>query len=548
MNNVLTEVRNFAEQQLEHLYHLNKIGSALSAEKDINKIFEMIIDEAMKFTSADGGTIYVLSNDERNLEFAIAVNISLKVRKGGTYGKIDWPPVPMYDKYNNPNHHNVSTYVAHTGKAMNIEDVYDLEGFDMSGTKKYDEANDYRSKSMLVIPMRNHEDDIIGVLQLINAQDNNWNVIPFSKEKERLVLSLASQAAVALTNKTLIKGLQDLLEAFIKSIANAIDKKSAYTGEHIRKVAELTMMIANAINNDDENCIGLHFSDDQLTEIRIAGWMHDIGKIITPEAIMDKSTKLQTIFDRIELIDTRFQAVKKEIKIRYLTKELEMYKSGNIDEDKIKQLHKDLDFQLAEIDNYLEFLRYINIGREKMDNKELEKLEHIASKKIQWNDNDRLLNNDELENLSIRKGTLTGKEFSIMKAHAYITERMLIELPFPKKMRNIPLFASAHHERLDGTGYPHGLKGKEIPLQSRIIAIADIYEALVAQNRPYKKGKTLSEALSIMANDVKNGKIDKDIFELFIDKKIYLEYAKKEINPSQIDEVNIEKIKEIYKK
>jgi HD-GYP domain-containing protein (c-di-GMP phosphodiesterase class II) len=527
------EVKGFMEKQLDQIRRLNQIGTALSAEKNLDRLLEMIVDEAREFTNADGGTLYIMSDDEEELHFAIVQNTSLNIRMGGTGGKITWPSVQLKNLDGKPNHANVSAYAAITGQVVNISDVYHAEGFNFGGTRKFDSETGYRSKSMLVVPMRNHENDIIGVLQLLNAQiEGRTEVVSFSIENQKMTESLASQAAVAISNKRLIHDLENLLESFIRTIATAIDEKSPYTGGHVRRVSELTMAIAEKINKSMEGPYAdVCFDEDQLRELHISAWLHDVGKITTPEYIVDKGKKLETIYNRMEALRARFEILKRD-------HEIEALKNGSNQRDvygakkancNVKEDERDLD---ADYD----FLADINLGTKFMDEKMLDRLQRIAGRKwILGGDLQSFLSDEEVYNLSIRMGTLTDEEKEIVKNHASVTHKMLDQLPFPKKLKNVSYYASSHHERMDGAGYPFGLKGEEIPLQARIIALADIFDALTAKDRPYKKEKTLSEAIKIMQYMVKDNHIDRDLFELFIKERIHLDYAKKELTPSQID-------------
>lgn len=535
MSKILSNRDESGGNPLEHIMKLARIGTALSAEKNLDRLFEMIVDEAREFTNADGGTLYIMTDDETALRFAIVQTSSLNIRMGGTSGEITWHPINLKNPDGTPNHANVCAHVALSEETVNIADVYHAEGFNFEGTRKFDAGTGYRSKSMLVVPMRNHENDIIGVLQLLNAQDRvTGEVIPFSIECQRLTESLASQAAVALTNNRLIQALENLFEAFIRSIATAIDEKSPYTGGHVRRVAELTMTIAARINDaKDGPYANVSFSDDEMKELRIAAWMHDVGKITTPEYVVDKATKLETIFDRIEVIKTRFEVLKRESKIESLKekasckKDLQFEAIRDSYKNKIKSLRDDFNF-----------LASLNKGRDYLDDDRIKRLQAIARKKLVVDGKVQpLLTEDEIHNLLIRRGTLTDEEREIIKNHAAITFKMLSQLPFPKKLKNVPLYAGAHHERLDGSGYPLGLKGDQLPLQARIIALADVFEALTAKDRPYKKGKTLSEAMKILKSMAKDNHIDPDLFDLFVEEGIHMDYAKKELSPQQIDEV-----------
>ena len=533
LSKLAPEVKGFLEKQLDQIRRLNQIGTALSAEKNLDRLLEMIVDEARKFTNADGGTLYIMSDDDEELHFAIVQNTSLNIRMGGTGGKITWPSVKLKNLDGSPNHANVSAYAAITGQVVNISDVYHAEGFNFEGTRKFDAETGYRSKSMLVVPMRNHENDIIGVLQLLNAQiARTTEVISFSTENQKMTESLASQAAVAISNNRLIHDLEHLLESFIRTIATAIDEKSPYTGGHVRRVSELTMTIAEKINKSvDGPYAGVSFDEDELKELRISAWLHDVGKITTPEYIVDKGKKLETIYNRMEALKERFEILRRDHAIEEL-------KNGNRQRNR-KSVKKTIDSAAKEemdLDADYEFLTDINTGTKFMDEKMLDRLKNIAGRK--WNlggDLRNLLSDDEVCNLSIPLGTLTDKEKEIVKNHVTVTHKMLSQLPFPKKLKNVSYYASSHHERIDGAGYPFGLKGDEIPLQARIIALADIFDALTAKDRPYKKEKTLSEAVKIMGYMVKDNHIDRDLFELFIKERIHLDYAKKELTPNQMD-------------
>jgi HD-GYP domain-containing protein (c-di-GMP phosphodiesterase class II) len=514
----------------DQIKHLLQIGVALSGERNVNHLLEIIVDEAREFTNADAGTLYIMSDDETELHFAIVRNISLNIRVGGTGEKITWPPVKLIKADGTPNHANVSAYVAISGEAVNIDDVYDAEGFNFEGTKKFDKNTGYRSKSMLVVPLRNYENDIIGVLQLLNALDPaTGKVISFSPEDQEMILSLASQAAVTLSNSRLINELENLLESFVKTIATAIDEKSPYTGGHIRRVAELTMNIANKINETQQGPFAaVKFSNDQLQELRMAAWLHDVGKITTPEHIVDKATKLQAVHDRIHDVKTRMELIKKD----YLPA-----MQSRINKDKrTEETTLMADAEIKSLDEEYQFLLEINKGAEFLNDEKVARIKRIAKRKLNADGKDKpLLSDEEIYNLSIRQGTLTQEERNIINNHVLVTQKILSQLPFPKKLRHIADYAAAHHEKIDGTGYPLGLKGEQLSLQSRIIAIADVFEALTAKDRPYKKGKGLAEALKIMESMAKNKHIDADLYELFIKEKIYAEYAKRELAPHQID-------------
>jgi len=528
---------NYLEKRIERL---NNISLSLSREEDVNVVFELILDEAKYITNADGRTLYMKDDDGMNMNFEILQNDSMKIMRGGTSGKkIKLPHIPLVEN-GKPNMNNVNTYVAHTGETLNITDAYKEEGFDFSGTMAMDERTGYRSKSFLNVPLKNHENDTIGVIQLINSINiNNGDVQPFTLEMQELVESLASQGAVALTNKKLVLELENLFESFIKLIATAIDEKSPYTGGHCERVPEIAMKLADAVSNIEEGKYkNFSLSKDESYELYIASWLHDCGKVATPVHIVDKGKKLETITDRIEVINTRFEVIKRDIEIEMLKKELELGK-GNKSSDKLNQIKLEYKNSINELNRQNAFIKKINFGSDFIDKNEKKQIEKISEKK--WILNGKsvpLLEKMDIRNLQISKGTLLPEEREIINKHIDITIDMLEKLPYPKKLKNVPEFAGGHHEKINGKGYPKGLVGDEMSIQAKIMAIADIFEALTAKDRPYKKGKTLSEAMGIL-NDMKNNnEIDKDLFHIFVKKHIYKIYADKYLDKDQIDEVD----------
>jgi HD-GYP domain-containing protein (c-di-GMP phosphodiesterase class II) len=534
---VVTEVKKYAEVQAGHIRRLNEIGIALSAEQNLDRLLEMILEEARSFSRADGGTLYTVDHERQCLDFAIVQNESMHIRMGGAGQPITWPSVPLLVE-GTPNYANVSSYVALTGEIVNIPDVYTAEGFDFSGPRKYDATTGYRSRSMVVIPMRNKEDEIIGVLQLINALDpGTGEVLPFSDNDVALVSSLASQAAVALTNVRLYQDLERLFESFIVTIATAIDEKSPYTAGHIRRVQELTMAIAAAINRESDGVFKeFRFSGDELNELRIASWLHDVGKIITPEYVVDKKTKLETIIDGVDLVAARFDLLRKEARIRNLEAKLALYAGNDPPPDALAEL----DARLAEEERRLceerDFVVRCNQPGEYLGEENRARLREIAAKRGEIDGCETpYLTDDELTDLSVVKGSLNDREREIIMNHALVTMKMLKCLPFPRRLRHVPEYASYHHEKLDGTGYPFRLRGDQLPLQTRIIAIADIFEALTAKDRPYKRPMSIAETLKIMEFMKKDGHIDADILELFVRDEIYRDYAERELDDCQPD-------------
>ncbi|MBM15760.1 MAG: hypothetical protein CMH75_06695 [Nitrospina sp.] len=533
LHSVVDEVRVYAEQLGGLIKKLSDIGRALSGVHDLNTLLEMILDQARNFTNADAGTLYILEGD--TLRFQIVQNDSLKIRMGGTTGeKIPFPPVELKES-------NVSAYVALHGESVNIPDVYDTDLFDFTGPKKFDQSTGYRSKSMLVIPMKNHENDVIGVLQLLNAINiKNKEVIPFSNDYVNLSESLASQAAVAITNAKLISTMSELFEAFVKVMATAIDEKSPVTGGHIRRVANLTLTMAEFINGHNEGKFkDINFSPEQMYELRIAAYMHDIGKVTTPVEIVEKAKKLQTIFDRIHYVRLRMDYIIQKINLEGQRRIIELLEEG-ADKHKIEKAESDLKNETQELQDIRSFINKCNEPGEFLEDETLDRLKEISQRTYLDSEGKTqpFLTEDELLNLSIRRGSITEAERKKMQDHAAVTLRMLKQIPFTKKLKNIPNFAGAHHEFINGNGYPLGLKGDEIPFEGRLMAVTDIAEALTASDRPYKKAMPLETVYRILRSMVEKGELDNDLVELFIDKEIYKVYQDKYENGKKVTNIS----------
>ena len=529
----------YQSNMLGQLDRLNAIGIALSAEPDTSRLLEIILLGAKELTNADGGTLYSVTEDN-HLKFEILRSLSLNIAMGGTTGvAIPFANLPIYGPDGQPNLSTVSAYSVANSKTVNIPDAYLTDGFDFSGTRKFDEKVGYRSKSFLTVPMRNHEDEIIGVLQLINAVDPvTKQIITFTQSHQRLVESLASQAAVALTNQNLINGLKNLFEAFIKLIADAIDEKSPYTGGHCQRVPELTMLLADAaIKTNVGPLASFTMTEKEAYELKIAAWLHDCGKVTTPESVMDKATKLETIFDRIHLIDQRFELLKTQRENTHLRKAMnEVRKGGAVN---AKYIEHGVNVIKKQLDDDKNFIRKINFGSEFMKPEDIQRVKDIANYEYLSDSGHSLkfLSENEIYNLIIERGTLTAEERTVINNHIVVTVNMLEALPYPKDLRRVPEYAGGHHERMDGKGYPKGLTRDQMSIPARMMGIADIFEALTSKDRPYKRAKTLSESLNILGNMRLDNHIDPDIFDLFVREKIYLQYAEKFLDPEQIDAV-----------
>jgi HD-GYP domain-containing protein (c-di-GMP phosphodiesterase class II) len=532
----------------ERLDLLTEVSVALGAGADIGGFLEQILRVAKSMTHADGGTLYRPSADGRSLCFDITLNDTLGLYQGGASGNpIGMAPVPLVDATGQRNLGSVAAYAANLHKSVNIEDVYQAEGFNFSGMRAFDGAYGYHSQSFLTVPMTDHEGELIGVLQLVNARERRGDqradphggggraaIRAFSETDQRFIEALAAQAAVALTNRQLVAQMEGLLEALVNLINIGIDEKSPYTGRHCQFVPDLTMLLADAVHATEAGPLaGFRMTDADRKELRFAGLLHDCGKITTPVHVVDKATKLHTLFDRIQLIDTRFEVLLRDAEIAALRAQCQ----SGADHAAIGAA---LAAQQAALRADRDFLRHANVGSEGMSAAEQERVHRIAA--CRWIGPDGVecdfLDADEVLNLTIRFGTLNDAERAIINNHIVVTIRMLESLPWPKHLRNVPEYAGGHHERMDGKGYPRGLTGDQMSVQARIMAIADIFEALTASDRPYKLGKTLSESLHILGKFALNGHIDPDLFDIFVRERVYLTFARAHLDAWQLDDVD----------
>lgn len=515
---------------------LTRIGKALSSERDRDTLLEHILLAAKEIANADGGTLYLLSPEGDVLEYVIVRTDSLGIAYGGTTGKK--PPFKIIHLYHpetgDPELRTQVVRAVVTKQSINVADAYDSDEFDFTNTKAFDLNYGFRTRSVITIPMINHRGEPIGCVQLINAKDPATGAtIPFSDGTLEIIDSLVSQASVIVDKETLIGEQKTLLESFIKMMAQAIDAKSPYTGAHCVRVPVLTEMLAEAACNDTQGFFR-HFtmSDEEKYELHIAGWLHDAGKMVTPVHIMDKATKLETIHDRIHLIIARCEILKREARIRYLEAVAE-----NLTEK--PALHAKYLSELAAIDTDITFLKVANIGGEFMEDEKIERLKTLAQRTLEIEGKaEPLLTENEVYNLSTRRGTITAEERQIMNDHMVHTVNMLESMPWPRHLQRVPEYATGHHEKMDGTGYPRGLLAGTMSIPARMMCIADIFEALTASDRPYKKAKMLSEAMAIIGQFKKSNHLDPNVVDFFITSKTYRKFAEMFLPADQIDAVD----------
>lgn len=497
-------------------WDLDKTGDLLirlAKQTSLSGLMNLILTEARSITGAEGGTFYRWSgeDDAACLKFAsihnTALNINIHDAEQDDQG---WQPIPLF-KNGQPNHSNVATFVALTKQTVIIEDAYETSNFDFSGTRKFDESHRYRSRSIMAVPLLNHDNHVIGVLQLLNARNKNGLLHNFSPSDQETVEAMAKFAAITLDNQKLVDSHKNLLDAFIKALAQIIDVRSPHTSAHCQRIPVLTELIAGAACDQTEG----YFKDFQLDkdgwyELSVAAWMHDCGKLATSENVLNKGTKLERLHDGMESVRARFAALIAQAP----------------DEDKKFVLR----------DN-LAFLERINKGGEFMSDDDKCRVESIAE--LKWEDAEGnlqpALTEPEVYNLCITRGTINEEERAHINSHIDVTIEVLEKLPFPPKLKKVPEYAGGHHERMDGKGYPKGLTRDEMSIPARIMGIADVFEALTAKERPYKPPMPLSQAFSILRNMKDDQHIDADVFELFLLSGVWKEYAEQHMLPKQID-------------
>ena len=497
------------------------INLELASELDKDKLFDMILTLTRKLTHCDAGTLYIKSKDKRYLDFKVVQNKSLNIYMGGTKEEITWNSLPLYLENGKENKSMVAVVSALENKIINIPDVYHEKTYDFDGTKKFDKSTGYKSKSMLVIPLMNHEGDVIGVLQLINKLETSKRIISFNEIDESIIKALSAQAAMALTNSQLILSLEEFLDAYVSTIAKAIDAKSKHTLNHITNISKLAPLIALAIHENETIYKDIKYSKNNFKEIELAAKMHDIGKISIPESVIEKDTKLKFMIDGIDLVKERAEILKRDYEISFLKNDISKSEYNT----KIQILEDDVNF-----------IEKINIGSEFVRKDDLERVKQIANHSYTKNGEKAfLLSQKEEKNLLVERGTLTQEEKDIMNSHAKLSYEMLSSLPFPKKYENVVHIAVNHHEKLNGAGYPRGLNAEQLVLEDRIMILADIFEALTSSDRPYKKTKKLSEVFRILDFMAKDSEIDSELLDFFRNSDVLMKYAKEKLLPEQID-------------
>jgi len=523
---VIEQLDDALVRKSQELHELNSIGVALSAQRDINKLLELILAKARDITAADAGSLYLVERGHEN-DAAAEDQLSFELTQNASV-------VYPFKKSRMPlSEASIAGYAALTGQIVNVADAYHLPaGSPFKVSRSFDEKSGYRTKSMLVVPMRDHQDTVIGVVQLINKKRDprmvlqpvslvEESVVPFTSVDEELVTSLASQAAVAFENARLIQDMKDLFESFVTASVTAVESRDPTTSGHSRRVATLTVGIAETLDTVEARPFReVRFTRDQLQEIRYASLLHDFGKVGVREKVLIKGKKLYV--GEMLLIKQRFAYIKRTLEAEHMRAKLEQIQSGQTSRDLLVEMDRAYETQREEVDALLRMVMQANEPTI-LEEESFRALMDLTGRSFADAEGSRqpFLTPNEVAALSIRKGSLSEKERREIESHVTHTFRFLSEIPWTGEFRRVPEIAYAHHEKLDGTGYPRRLKAVEIPVQSRMMAISDIFDALVAWDRPYKKAVPVDKALDIIGFEVKEGKCDKELLRIFVESKVW---------------------------
>jgi len=552
----------------DFLKKINDFSSHLLSDVDVRDLVDDLLIAAKKFANCDGATLYLVR--DKQLEFSAVHSDTLKINHNiQEEDGVSFPPINMYDpETEKPNLKNLASFSAINKEIINISDVYKASGFDFSAVRKMDEEFDYHTVSMLAMPVIGKGNEVLAVVQLINAMDSKGAFIPFDKDLQDHLKLFTTQVGIAIQEQRMKEYNHSLMESFIEVIARAIDAKSPYTGAHCQRVPVIARLLATAAVEEESGPLAdFEMTADDWYALHIASWLHDCGKVTTPEYVVDKATKLETVNNRIHEIRNRFEILRRDAHIEYLK-----YRLADLDSK--EKLQENYVRKVKTLENDFDFVAECNVGDKFLSDEDVARLSKISKKSyvryfdktkgLSWAERDMIkdmkdaysknkeeyllqdnfehvfggYNRGELYNLQVKGGTINKEERDKINEHITVTIDMLKALPFPPELSQIVEFAGGHHERVDGKGYPNGLTGDEMSVPTKIMAISDIFEALTATDRPYKEPKKLSKVLSIMKSMKESGHIDPELYRVFIESRVYDDYAKQYVDIEHIDEVN----------
>lgn len=533
MQRELTEARQAHREKANELEELLSIGAALSSEKDHGRLLDMILKKAREITNADAGSLFVIEQIDMPLEletamkrasgrwlrFRLADNDSLEL----DFQEEVMPITPA----------SVAGFVAGNGETVNLADAYNPpESLPFELNRRFDDATGYQTRSMLVVPMQNAKGEVIGVLQLINKKtERNVKltdpesfekyVVPFDELDQRLLHSLASQAAVSIENNNLYYRIERLFADFVEASVRAIESRDPTTRGHSRRVARMTIELAEVTNRCGRGRYGsLVLGEEAIRELKYAALLHDFGKVGVREKVLVKATKLY--HGELSVINERFRTIRRTKEAQHLRRFIARLMRGEATEADLATMEEELRIETDKVEDALDAV--LSANRPSVtDRLDLPDLDSIAAMTFpDFDGTDReFLDADELTALSLLRGTLTEGERSEIQQHVVHTFDFLNTIPWTGDLQNVPFIARSHHEKLDGSGYPHGLTAEQIPPQTRMMTIADIFDALAARDRPYKKAVPTDRALDILRKESNAGHVDEELLELFIEAKVF---------------------------
>ncbi len=517
--------RSEAANRSREIGELTRIGVALGTERDLKTLLELILTQARRITTSDAGSLYLVETGDQGQK-------RLRFRIAQTYSKPDAPFVEFTIPVDRS---SLAGYTAVTGEPLVIDDAYFLPpDVEYGINRSFDERHGYRTKSMLVIPMKDHKEEVIGVLQLINRKrhpeamlatptDVEQHVVPYSRRTVELVTALAGQAAVAIENSRLYEEIERLFEGFVKAAVHAIEQRDPTTFGHSGRVANMTVGLAAVVDRAEDGAYrGVSFTREQIKEIRYAGLLHDFGKVGVREQVLVKAKKLYPL--QLELIKQRHHFVRRTAEREFWRKRSEFLETHERKdyEPFLRALEAEHAREIAALDGFLDAVLSANeptvlpAGR-------FEALIQLARRTYEdpTGRPHPYLTEDEMRYLTISKGSLDETERLEIESHVTHTYRFLQQIPWTRELQHIPMIAYGHHEKLDGKGYPRRVTGEAIPIQTRMMTISDIYDALSAADRPYKAAVAPARALDIMAEEVRAGQLDQELFRLFVEGKVF---------------------------
>lgn len=507
----------------QRMHQLSEIGASLSSRRDLDDLLQTILFEARKLVGCDAASLYLVEseannkNDAKQLLFKLSQNDSLNV-----------PFVEMRLPYSTE---SLAGYVAVTGHELNLDDVYQLpEGTPYQFNTSFDESMGYRTRSMLVLPMRDHRGAVVGVLQFINRLDESGEAcIGFNEETTELLRAIAGQAAVSIQKNQLLQDFNDLFESFVQASVKTIERRDPTTSGHSFRVAQTTVALMRALPNSNiARFDDLEVTQAHLKEVRYAALLHDFGKIGVSERVLIKPRKVSD--ERLALLQYRIELQKERLRRRAVERQLDLYHGhgpsldmhGAVDvAAQVRALRAELDEQLAMLDQYYEWLVQAN-EPDMVSKTDFDFLQEVRDYQFLETDGTLggLIAESDLLALSVRQGSLTTEERQEIQSHVVHTQEFLSTLHWPPELAGVPAIAGAHHEKLNGSGYPHGLAGEQIPLATRVMTVCDIYDALTAMDRPYKPAMSVDSAIAILNKEVDLQLLDADVVQVFIDSKI----------------------------